>query len=98
MEWFRRLVFHRRRAHNSPHRRLSRGDCALNRCQLMQACITSYQYSATARFAFDCARALQCCVRGWVPRTTTMIELLIAVLGLSSVGIFAAHTIDALWG
>jgi hypothetical protein len=42
----------------------------------------------------------RCCVvgHGWAPRTTTMIELLIAVLGLSSVGIFAAHTIDALRG
>jgi len=27
-----------------------------------------------------------------------MIEILIAVLSLSSAGIFAAHTIDALWG
>jgi hypothetical protein len=29
---------------------------------------------------------------------TIMLELLIAVLGLSSAGIFAAHTIDALRG
>jgi hypothetical protein len=36
--------------------------------------------------------------RGWRPRTTTMIEILIAVLSLSSAGIFAAHTIDALRG
>jgi hypothetical protein len=68
MDRFRGLGFHRTCAHNSPQRRLARGDCALNRCPMMQACITPRQCSATTRFAFDCARALRCGVRGWAAK------------------------------